>query len=370
MPAFMAANGGSAVIPFGGSVTFTFDYTAPVANAGVVIANTVTVIGQDDEQNPVEDSATDRETYKNLNPMMTVTKTADKTEVTIGSIVTYTYYLTNTSIAGAFDPLSGITLVDTDGTPSYVSGDSNMNSILEVGETWKYVLTYTTTSFGIHNNTVTASGKDDENITAVGYASAAINVSGQQEDGKTLGYYSNKNGQKDLTGSRTGTTLLSSIYNNLFAPITGLLAKDSVNSVLVDANGNYKPLSFFSSYANVRNYLLGATASNMGYMLSAQLLTTEFNVQLGRIFASKSIIASAVAMPIASQNSLSVNNGALNWMQVSYSGVAYIQTILNAAIASLKASPNTLTSGPDRVYQEGLKCLLDAMNNNQSIFLP
>ena len=149
-----------------------------------------------------------------------------------------------------------------------------------------------------------------------------------------------------------------------------MLAKDSVNSVLVDANGNYKPLSFFSSYANVRNYLLGATASNMGYMLSAQLLTTEFNVQLGRIFASKSIIASAVAMPIASQNSLSVNNGALNWMQVSYSGVAYIQTILNAAIASLKASPNTLTSGPDRVYQEGLKCLLDAMNNNQSIFLP
>ncbi|MFM7097808.1 MAG: hypothetical protein ACKO16_10400 [Gemmataceae bacterium] len=370
MPAFMAANGGSAVIPFSGSVTFSVSYTAPVANAGVVIANTVTVIGQDDEQNPVEDSASDSEVYKNLNPAITVTKTPDKTEVPIGAIVTYTYYVTNSSMAGVFDPLSGITLFDTDGTPSYVSGDSNMNSILEVGETWKYVLTYTTTSFGIHNNTVTASGKDDENITAVGYASAAINVSAQQENGKTLGYYSNKNGQKDLTGSPNGTTLLSSIYNNLFAPVTGLLAKDSVNSVLVDANGNYKPLSFFSSYANVRNYLLGATASNMGYMLSAQLLTTEFNVQLGRIFASKSIIASAVAMPIASQNSMSVNNGALNWMQVSYSGVANIQTILNAAIASLKASPNTLTSGPDRVYQEGLKCLLDAMNNNQSIFLP
>ena len=370
LPAFLAANGDSAVIPFGGSVTFTVDYTAPVANAGVVIANTVTVIGQDDEQNLIEDSASDAETYKNLNPSITVTKTPDKTEVVLGSTVTYTYYLTNTSIAGAFDPLSGITLVDTDGAPSYVSGDSNINSILEVGETWKYVLTYTTTSYGVHNNTVTASGKDDENISTVGYASAAINVTGQQANGKTLGYYSNKNGQKDLTGSPKGTTLLSSIYNNLFAPNTGLLAKDSVYSVLVDGSGNYKPLSFFSSYANVRSYLLGANATNMAYMLSVQLLTTEFNIQFGRISALKSILASAVAMPMASQNSLSNNNGANSWMQVSYSGVANIQTILDAAIASLKASPNTISSGPDRVYQEGLKCLLDAMNNNQSIFLP
>jgi uncharacterized repeat protein (TIGR01451 family) len=370
LPAFLAANGDSAVIPFGGSVTFTVDYTAPVANAGVVIANTVTVIGQDDEQNLIEDSASDAETYKNLNPSITVTKTPDKTEVVLGSTVTYTYYLTNTSIAGAFDPLSGITLVDTDGAPSYVSGDSNINSILEVGETWKYVLTYTTTSYGVHNNTVTASGKDDENISTVGYASAAINVTGQQANGKTLGYYSNKNGQKDLTGSPKGTTLLSSIYNNLFAPNTGLLAKDSVYSVLVDGSGNYKPLSFFSSYANVRSYLLGANATNMAYMLSVQLLTTEFNIQFGRISALKSILASAVAMPMASQNSLSSNNGANSWMQVSYSGVANIQTILDAAISSLKASPNTISSGPDRVYQEGLKCLLDAMNNNQSIFLP
>jgi hypothetical protein len=157
----------------------------------------------------------------------------------------------------------------------------------------------------------------------------------------------------------------------LFAPNTGLLAKDSVNSVLVDSRGNYLPLSFFSSYSKVSGYLLNADSTNMAYMLFSQLLTTEFNIVLGRISASKSILASAVNMPSSSRNSLLINNGAKNWMQVTdSSGVANIQTILNAAIASLKVSPNTINSGPDRVYQEGIKNLLDAMNNNQSIFLP
>jgi hypothetical protein len=41
--------------------------------------------------------------------------------------------VTNISAAGSFDPLSGITLVDTDGTPSYVSGDANGNDVLDIG---------------------------------------------------------------------------------------------------------------------------------------------------------------------------------------------------------------------------------------------
>src|SRR5205085_1332921 len=46
--AFTTANG-SATLAYGASKTFTVNYTAPVANAGVVIANTVSVSASDDD---------------------------------------------------------------------------------------------------------------------------------------------------------------------------------------------------------------------------------------------------------------------------------------------------------------------------------
>ena len=59
-----------------------------------------------------------------------------------GGSVTYTYEVTNTSPAGILDPLSGVTLSDTDGTPTYISGDDNHDLILEAGETWIYTLIF------------------------------------------------------------------------------------------------------------------------------------------------------------------------------------------------------------------------------------
>ncbi|MFN6053714.1 MAG: hypothetical protein ACK47R_23030 [Planctomycetia bacterium] len=99
----------------------------------MLIANNVSVFGTDDEMNPTQASDSDSETYKNLLPSIKVTKKPYKTYVTQGSQVIYTYMVTNISAAGSFDPLSGITLVDTDGTPSYVSGDANGNDVLTLG---------------------------------------------------------------------------------------------------------------------------------------------------------------------------------------------------------------------------------------------
>src|SRR5947199_87 len=48
LPAFITANG-SATLAYGASRSFTVTYTAPVANAGVVIANTVSVSAKDDD---------------------------------------------------------------------------------------------------------------------------------------------------------------------------------------------------------------------------------------------------------------------------------------------------------------------------------
>ena len=73
--------------------------------------------------------------------------------------------MTNTSPAGADDPLSGVTLADTDGTPTFVGGDTNNDNVLQAGETWTYTLTVTVPPQDAgtsHTNTVTATGVDDE----------------------------------------------------------------------------------------------------------------------------------------------------------------------------------------------------------------
>src|SRR5207249_8902 len=64
---FKAANGGSATLAYGASVTFTVNYTAPVANAGVVIANTVSVSASDDDagSSAATASASESATYQN-----------------------------------------------------------------------------------------------------------------------------------------------------------------------------------------------------------------------------------------------------------------------------------------------------------------
>jgi len=199
------------------------------------------------------------------------------------------------------------------------------------------------------------------------------------QNGLTLGFYSNQNGQTALTGSSRGTTLLASVSSCVFGPLKN---GATTNSVLVNGSGVYQTVAFFSTYANVKSYLLNANATNMAYMLSAQLLTTEFNICLGKVVAAKSIYVPAVTLPGTSthlsatlQNALATNNGANPWAQVSGvspdpGGVAKIQTILDAAIAQLKVNPNTTAAGPNRTYQEALKDLLDGINNNETIFLP
>src|SRR5262249_36977565 len=78
LAAFTPANSGSATLAYGASRTFTVNYTAPVANAGVVIANTVSVSGRDDETTATNTAtASDSATYQNVNPAITVDKMVD-----------------------------------------------------------------------------------------------------------------------------------------------------------------------------------------------------------------------------------------------------------------------------------------------------
>src|SRR5439155_1235174 len=106
-------------------------------------------------------------TYSDVTPAIAITKSADPTSVSEGGVdsqsVTYTYLRSNTSTAEAYEPLSAVTGSDSDGTPVYVSGDTNSDGMLNVGETWTYTLTVNAAPQNAgttHSNTATATATD------------------------------------------------------------------------------------------------------------------------------------------------------------------------------------------------------------------
>jgi hypothetical protein len=133
---------------------------------------------------------------------------------------------------------------------------------------------------------------------------------------------------------------------------------------LVDANGNYLSDTFLQSYANVKSFLKSATGSNMANMLSAQLLTTELDVLLGKVNVTSNIYVPAVGtLSLNLQDSLVANDVS------TASGVANIQNIVNAAIAELLADPHPASGSADAAFQEALKDCMDGITNNQAIFI-
>jgi uncharacterized repeat protein (TIGR01451 family) len=199
--------------------TWTFNYTHAgiVANAGSII-NTAVVKGQDDESNVVQDDATATVTVANVAPTIDIQKTVDangdnvfhenETVQAFGDSVTYKYVLTNTSPAGAQDPLSIDDLVDDRGTLSTAddvtlvdggvvqggvtfSGD-NGNGLLEAGEAWTF--TYTTNvnlaPGATLTNVATVTATDDEGSSATDTDDASVTAV-QGPGVRTPGFWSN-----------------------------------------------------------------------------------------------------------------------------------------------------------------------------------
>jgi len=136
--------------------------------------------------------------------------------------------------------------------------------------------------------------------------------------GRTLGFWSNKNGQALVTAANL--MFLSDLK-------------------LRYANGNnFDPMT----KTELKNWLLSATAQNMAYMLSAQLAAMELNVQNGFVDPNAFYVPAGMT----------------------------IQQIMNAANTSLDLYPNTTAAGPNRTAQETLKNYLDALNNGASVVPP
>jgi len=145
--------------------------------------------------------------------------------------------------------------------------------------------------------------------------------------GKTLGFWSNKNGQAliksdDLEMLR-GLNLVNSVGNN-FDPTTN---------------------------SQVRTWLLSANATNMAYMLSAQLAAMALNVHNGLVSGNALVYAPGLLpfAPITGLNSL---------------GFISIANLMTAANIELGTHHTAYSSDSWRSYQEALKNVLDSANNN------
>ncbi|MGJ0516469.1 MAG: SdrD B-like domain-containing protein [Methylomicrobium sp.] len=147
--------------------------------------------------------------------------------------------------------------------------------------------------------------------------------------GKTLGFWSNKNGQAAMNDGGT------------LAPELLLLS----NLNLKDALGNnFNP----TTYPQFRTWILNATAVNMAYMLSAQLAAMELNVEAG-------FVSGGALVYIGKTDCTSSENEA---------GFISISNLMNDADVSLGMDGYTPDGDANRACQEVLKTTLDKANNN------
>jgi len=154
-------------------------------------------------------------------------------------------------------------------------------------------------------------------------------------NGRTLGFWSNKNGQSLVSGTSTALPGLKGLH-------------------LRSANGkDYDP----ASAADLSKWLLSANATNMANMLSAQMAAMWLNVNVGgsdgKVPDTAAVYAgvSPVGCPVEGLGA----NGFIN-----------VVSLIAAADASLTDNGNTVASGPLRSCQEFMKNALDNGNNNRN----
>lgn len=134
---------------------FTATYQIPLAQTADV-KNTATATGEDNLGEEVESS--DDHTLDVLHPALTVVKSGP-TNAVVGSTATYTFTITNTGDT----PLAVQSVIDDlAGEAEYVSGDTDDDGLLDVGEVWVATASYKLpTTPGNVKNTVTVCAVDE-----------------------------------------------------------------------------------------------------------------------------------------------------------------------------------------------------------------
>jgi hypothetical protein len=152
------------------------------------------------------------------------------------------------------------------------------------------------------------------------------NVCLGQGGGKTLGFWSNKNGQAAINTKVPGG----------LAYLNGLHLRNAAGGLVVP----------FGSYTIFRTWILGATATNMSYMLSAQLAAMELNVGAGFVSGGSIVYAGTCGNTGIDSKFISIGD------------------LMSTADGQLTLHPTALAGDSWRSYEECLKNALDNANNN------
>jgi hypothetical protein len=177
--------------------------------------------------------------------------------------------------------------------------------------------------------------------------------------GLSIGFWTNKNGQA-----------LETLTD--FSALTALSLRTSTG-----ANQDFTATggaALATDKASLAAWLKSATATNMAYMLSAQLAATQLDVLHGYVdangYVDVNLISAAFRSSFNTSNDLIAALNSQGGLTDAY-GIVKIQSLMNAANSVLSTTPgsNTVAASALRSYEEALKDVLDAINNNQLIVL-
>lgn len=192
------------------------------------------------------------------------------------------------------------------------------------------------------NDVVTISGLNFGNICF-----------GPNNNGKTLGWWSNRNGGNQMTTGMVDTAVYPTETDNPAYPELGqglngnlnFLSRMNLKGEKAAATIDFNP----TGYTQFRSWLLSGNAYNMSYMLSVQLASTSLNVRLKHFPDSQIVDASSYC-----------DSGGYCIGIISIGNVRYwSDQSLGSAGGNI-----TISGSPHRESQELMKNFLDGINNN------
>jgi hypothetical protein len=229
--------------------------------------------------------------------------------------------------------------------------DENNDLVCDSGAYWVQTAPVAdSTGFQGYEGTVTG------NVSGLDFGDVCLH---QATGGLTLGYWSNKNGQKVMTnGGPYGIN--PTVYPVIAVPPDGtgmgkdleflqrLNLKESSTSRRFPDGADYDP----PNYDNFRNWLLNGNAVNMSYMLSVQLSATSLDVRHKFLSDSQVVDARNVCNSVGSC--------------LGFISIGEIRVMTNEALYDHGL---TLSGDPWRDSLEQMKNFLDDVNNNRLPFV-
>jgi hypothetical protein len=170
--------------------------------------------------------------------------------------------------------------------------------------------------------------------TTVEFGNVCLGAGG----GLTLGFWSNKNGQR--------------LENQADFTFLNTLCLRTATGSLQTFSG-----SLTQEQSALNTWLLNANATNMANMLSAQLTAMELNTRHGFVTGTALVYGGDCVKAYQLSGQLPKSTGLSN-------GFITVNELMTAATTELCAHGYTPTGNPNRAFQECMKTTLDQANNN------